>query len=218
MSWVQPRGCSSEQRRPLLSACSCNGMHGSLLSGSSTGVRALGIPTTCTQAHSPTTRDARENCDPFFSGQALQSHWLACSLGGGALASRHPCQFRPHTLDLLCTYASPGAHHPHPLLATLSSFINLHYVWSWRLDCTCVAFVAVYLGCLVAVLGVLAEIAVLALLSLCAPAQMLADARSSRGPFIDVELALSEGRGWTGSTRRWVSQPQCERRTAAFMV
>ena len=111
IGWVQPRGCCCVPRRAILKA-------------SSAGVRALGLPSACTQADCAATWDERENGDAFFSWQALQSDGLACSLGGRALASRHPCQLRPHPLDLLCTHASSGAPHPHLLLATLSSFIN----------------------------------------------------------------------------------------------
>jgi hypothetical protein len=204
-----------------------------ILSASSAGVRALGLPSTCTQADCAATWDERENGDAVFSGQALQSDGLACSLGGRALASRHPCQLRPHPLDLLCTHASAGAPHLHLLLATLSSFINLHYVWSWRLDCTWATLVA--LACVW-----VAFVHVLALLSLCPPAQMLSDVWGCcRGLFVGVQLALnemnrcaaacmwscmyvelplSESRGWTRSTSRWVSQRQCERRTAALVV
>lgn len=168
---MQPRECSYVPRRAILSA-------------SSTGVRALGLPTTCTQADCAATRDERENCDTFFSRQALQSHGLACSLGGRALASHHPCQLRPHPLDLLCTNASPGAPHPHPLLATLSSFMNLDHVWSWRPDCSCTALVRAWVT-LFACLPCFRCAHLPRCSQMCETAPVIFQ-------FIDVQLALSE--------------------------
>jgi hypothetical protein len=135
------------------------------------------------------------------------------------------------------TYCAPTPLQVHPTCIFFSPLCpllsNLHYVWSWRLDCTWATLVA--LACVW-----VAFVHVLALLSLCPPAQMLSDVWGCcRGLFVGVQLALSEmnrcaaacmwscmyvelplseSRGWTRSTSRWVSQRQCERRTAALVV